>query len=210
MLPSWTTRAALAALALATLGAPASSQPSHRPYAGFQSREVKALSDEQLADLAAGRGMGLALAAELNGYPGPAHVLELADPLGLTDAQRSAVKQQFDSMQSEAVPLGQKLIAAEADLNRQFAERTITPERLKTTTALIAGIRGELRNTHLKFHLSTAAVLSTEQIRRYAELRGYAGGGAAPGAHSSPAHHGTPAHDAADHRTRQHMPGARH
>ena len=36
-----------------------------------------------MADLRAGRGMGLALAAELNGYPGPAHVLELADKLDL-------------------------------------------------------------------------------------------------------------------------------
>lgn len=54
----------------------------HQPYAGLQSRSIKALSDEQLADLRAGRGMGLALLAELNGYPGPLHVIELADPLG--------------------------------------------------------------------------------------------------------------------------------
>ena len=40
------------------------------PYAGMQSRPIKALSEQQVADLQAGRGMGLALAAELNGYPG--------------------------------------------------------------------------------------------------------------------------------------------
>ena len=45
------------------------------PYAGMQARPVKALSDQQIADLKAGRGMGLALPAELNGYPGPSHVL---------------------------------------------------------------------------------------------------------------------------------------
>jgi hypothetical protein len=44
----------------------------HAPYAGMQTRPVKALTEQQLADLKAGRGMGLALAAELNGYPGPA------------------------------------------------------------------------------------------------------------------------------------------
>ena len=54
------------------------------PYAGMQSRAVKALTDQQIADLRAGRGMGLALAAELNGYPGPMHVLELADRLSLS------------------------------------------------------------------------------------------------------------------------------
>jgi hypothetical protein len=60
------------------------------PYAGMQSRSIKALSDQQIADLNAGRGMGLALAAELNGYPGPLHVLELADKLDLSADQRAA------------------------------------------------------------------------------------------------------------------------
>ena len=51
----------------------------HGPYAGMQQRALKALSEDQIADLRAGKGMGLALAAELNGYPGPIHVLELCD-----------------------------------------------------------------------------------------------------------------------------------
>ena len=58
------------------------------PYASLVDREIKALSAEQLANLREGRGMGLSLPAELNGYPGPKHVLELADGLGLTPAQR--------------------------------------------------------------------------------------------------------------------------
>ena len=37
--------------------------------------------------------MSLALAAELNGYPGPLHVLELADRLGLSAEQRGKVQQ---------------------------------------------------------------------------------------------------------------------
>jgi len=53
------------------------------PYAGMQTRPIKALSAQQIDDLKAGRGMGLALAAELNGYPGPAHVLRLSDRLAL-------------------------------------------------------------------------------------------------------------------------------
>jgi hypothetical protein len=59
------------------------------PYAGLQMRPIKALSEQQVADLSSGRGMGLALAAELNGYPGPSHVLELADKLDLTTEQRA-------------------------------------------------------------------------------------------------------------------------
>jgi hypothetical protein len=168
-------RAAITGFALLAAGTPGFAQQApSQPYAGQQQRAIKALSEEEIADLRAGRGMGLALPAELNGYPGPSHVLELAEPLGLTGQQRATVKALFDSMKAEAIPIGQKLLAAETELNRQFVERTITPERLKAATAEIGAIRGELRYTHLKYHISTAALLTSEQIRRYAELRGYA------------------------------------
>lgn len=145
------------------------------PYAGMQMRPIKALSEQQLSDLNAGRGMGLALAAELNGYPGPSHVLEFADKLQLSPDQRSQVQALFDSMKSEALPLGTKLIEQESDLDRQFANRSVTPESLKASTAAIAATQGALRETHLKYHLSTAAILSPVQMQRYAELRGYGG-----------------------------------
>ena len=120
--------------------------------------------------------MGLALAAELNGYPGPSHVLELADKLDLSTEQRAGVQSLFDSMKSEAVPLGSRLLEQEADLDRQFANRTVTPESLKSSTEAIAATQGALRETHLKYHLSTGAVLTSSQMLKYAELRGYGGG----------------------------------
>jgi hypothetical protein len=143
------------------------------PYAEMQSRPIKALSEQQVADLGAGRGMGLALAAELNGYPGPSHVLELDEKLGLSADQRAKVQGLFDSMKAEAIPLGARLIEQEAALDMQFASRTVTPESLKASTAAVAATQGELRETHLKYHLSTAAILSPGQMQRYAELRGY-------------------------------------
>lgn len=143
------------------------------PYAGMQDRPIKALSAGQIADLQAGRGMGLALAAELNGYPGPAHVLELADKLTLSSAQRRGVQRLFDTMKAEAVPLGRTLIEQESELDREFATHAITPDSLRHTTAAIAATQGALRNIHLKYHLSTVALLSGEQRQRYAELRGY-------------------------------------
>jgi hypothetical protein len=187
---SFLSRGAVAVLLVIAAGVPADaqSQPAH-PYAGLETRAIKALSDQEIADLTAGRGMGTALPAELNGYPGPAHVLEYAGQLGLSAQQRAGVQQLFDSMKSEAIPLGRKLIAAERDLDRDFAERTITPERLKTATAAIAEIRGELRNAHLKYHLSTAALLDVDQIRRYAELRGYGTGGESSAAAAVPSAH---------------------
>lgn len=146
------------------------------PYAGMQARPIKALSDQQIADLKAGRGMGLALAAELNGYPGPSHVLELDDKLDLSAEQRTSVQQLFDSMKAEAIPLASRLIEQEADLDRQFANRTVTPESLKASIAAVAATQGVLRETHLKYHLSTGAILSPSQMVKYAELRGYGGG----------------------------------
>lgn len=143
------------------------------PYAGMQTRLIKALSEQQIADLKAGRGMGLALPAELNGYPGPVHVLELADQLGLSTDQKARVQSLFDSMKAEAVPLGAKLLDQEAALDQQFANHSITPETLKVETAEIGATQGALRNTHLKYHLQTAQILTPHQMQRYAALRGY-------------------------------------
>jgi len=165
----------ISAALLLTSAAAANAQT---PYAGMQTRSIKALSEQQVADLSAGRGMGLALAAELNGYPGPVHVLELVDKLNLSADQRASVQRLFDSMKAEALPLGAKLLEQEADLDKQFATHTVTPDSLKASTAAIAATQGALRETHLKYHLSMVAVLSPGQTQRYAELRGY--GGQAP------------------------------
>jgi hypothetical protein len=158
-----------AALAMAPFALSAQTQP----YAGLETRPIKALSDEQIADLRAGRGMGLALAAELNGYPGPTHVLELAEPLSLSDVQRTKMQALLAAMRAETVPLGEKLIAQEADLERQFAGRTITPASLAAVTQAIGATRAALRAAHLKYHLATVEVLDATQVQKYAELRGY-------------------------------------
>jgi hypothetical protein len=142
------------------------------PYAGQQARAVKALSDEEIAALRKGEGMGMAKAAELNGYPGPVHVLQLAAQLGLTDAQRRNVQAIFDRMSAAAKPLGDELIAQEQALDQFFAKGDITPDRLAAATATIAELRGRLRAVHLSAHLETRALLNPPQIARYQRLRG--------------------------------------
>lgn len=168
----------MAVLVFGLLPAAVSAQHHHQPgqdqpYAGQQARPVKALSDQQIADLRAGRGMGLALAAELNGYPGPVHVLELAAPLGLSEAQQTRMAELFAAMKSEAVALGEKLIAAETDLDRQFAGKAINEASLVEGVQAIAAVQAELRAAHLKYHLASVEVLTAAQVARYAELRGY-------------------------------------
>jgi hypothetical protein len=158
------------AFALASVAALAQAQ---QPYAGLEARAIKALSEQQIADLRAGRGMGLALAAELNGYPGPMHVLELGNSLGLSEEQRGKLEELLAAMKAEAIPLGERLIAQEVDLDRQFAEKTITEASLAAATDAIGATQAALRRTHLKYHLLTRDVLTPAQVGRYAELRGY-------------------------------------
>jgi Spy/CpxP family protein refolding chaperone len=145
-------------------------------YAGLQQRAVKALSDEQIADLRAGRGMGLALPAELNGYPGPSHTLEHADALGLSPEQRARTRALFEAMRAEAIPLGEEIIRGEAALEELFARARATPERLAHVTAEIGARQARLRAAHLRYHLVMMDVLSPVQVERYRELRGYAAG----------------------------------
>ena len=162
----------LVLLTIALSATPSAAQ-SQQPYAGLEGRSIKALSEQQIADLRAGRGMGLALAAELNGYPGPMHVLEMADALDLSDQQRAKMQELFTAMKAEAIPLGEKLIAQEADLDRQFAHKMITTATLAASTEAIGATHAALRRTHLKYHLFTLEVLTPAQVQRYAELRGY-------------------------------------
>lgn len=178
-------RLALATFALSLLATPVLAQHA-QPYAGLEARPVKALSSEQIADLKAGRGMGLALAAELNGYPGPSHVIELSDELNLTPAQRERAQALFAAMKAETVPLGEAVIAAESDLDRQFAARTITQASLSAATDTIGVTQGRLRAAHLKYHLAMLEVLTPAQVERYGELRGY--GSAAPSGHTPGMH----------------------
>jgi Spy/CpxP family protein refolding chaperone len=170
-------RRSLVLLALALTSIPASAQT---PYAGMQLRPVKALSEQQVADLKAGRGMGLALPAELNGYPGPMHVLEHANALALTAEQRERTAAMIAAMRAEAVPVGEQLIDQEARLDRLFADRAVTPVSLQAATAEIGATQARLRETHLKYHLAMRELLTAEQLAKYRELRGYS---AAPRQH---------------------------
>jgi len=145
----------------------------HHPYAGMQERGIKGLSDQQIADLRGGRGMGLALPAELNGYPGPAHVLENADALGLTADQRARTQALFHAMKAEAVTVGEQLIEQEATLDRLFAEGRVDSTSLAAMTREIGLTEGRLRQTHLKYHLAMMDVLSQSQVEEYRKLRGY-------------------------------------
>ena len=143
------------------------------PYAGMQKREIKALSDEQISGLKAGKGMALAMPAELNGYPGPSHALELASDLKLSEEQIARTKQLFADMETQAKAAGHEVIEAERELDLLFRDKKATPKAVSAAVSKAAEAQGKLRETHLRYHLSMMDVLSADQVAAYNKLRGY-------------------------------------
>ncbi|TAK87668.1 MAG: periplasmic heavy metal sensor [Betaproteobacteria bacterium] len=143
------------------------------PYVGQETRAIKALSAQEVQDYLEGKGMGLAKAAELNRYPGPAHALELAVPLDLTIEQKARTQELFKRMQEKAITLGRLLVDEEVNLDRLFATRTVTPETLRAALERIGKVQSQVREAHLEAHLAQTEILSPAQTAKYVELRGY-------------------------------------
>jgi hypothetical protein len=140
----------------------------------MQSRAVKSLSDADIKELRRGGGWGLALAAELNGMPGPAHLLELKDKIPLTQDQVAKTQVLFDDMRKAAITTGERLIAAETALELAFARGTVDEASLRGLLSEAEAARTALRFIHLSQHYKTVQYLQPEQIKRYNVLRGYA------------------------------------
>jgi Spy/CpxP family protein refolding chaperone len=125
----------------------------------------------------------MALPAELNGYPGPRHVLELADELELTSDQQTQIQALFDDMLPQAIALGEQILSQEADLELAFRDGTIDEESLRDALGSIESLKAELRFVHLRTHLVTLEILTPHQVQLYNSLRGYAASTEDHGAH---------------------------
>jgi Spy/CpxP family protein refolding chaperone len=157
----------------------AASSSQISPYSGQEIRDIKSLSDNDVQSLQNGTGEafgGIAKLAELNGYPGPRHVLDIAQELQLTDRQRMEIELIYQNMSNNAKSIGSAIIAVEQDMDEAFANKTITEEDLIALLDKSANLYGQLRVVHLSAHLDTAQIMTTEQIQMYNEMRGYDGG----------------------------------
>ncbi len=164
-------------------------QPS--PYIGQEQRDIKALSSDEIKSYLAGKGAGFAKAAELNHYPGPAHVLELSKQLQLSPEQHARTWQIFQAMQTQAMTLGGALVKQEQLLDTLFATGGISKDTLQSTLQNIATLQAQIRQTHLDAHLEQKDILTSDQVRHYDALRGYnkpAGTAAESGAHQHQGH----------------------
>ncbi|MBM3569846.1 MAG: hypothetical protein FJX46_13960 [Alphaproteobacteria bacterium] len=162
------------------------------PYAGLDKRAIKSLSEAEIGELRAAQGMKLALPAELNRHPGPRHALELAAELRLDHRQRSETGAIEARMTAATKSAGERVIAAEAELDRIFAQGTPEDAAIAKATAAAGAAWAELRAAHLAAHSAMTRLLTPQQIARYAELRGY--GGSDSGAAPAPTHQGHGGH----------------
>jgi hypothetical protein len=147
----------------------------HSPYAGDESREIKALSGTQVKQYLEGAGMGYAKAAELNRHPGPMHALELADKIGLTPGQVRATQALMSAHKAQARDIGKRLVQAERELDSLFRTGNTDQPSLQRAVRNAAGLEGEYRLSHLETHRRLRALLTEDQVARYDQLRGYSG-----------------------------------
>ena len=153
-------------------------QEHHEPQVLTGSTQARSLTESEVQGYLHGRGMGMAKPAELNSYPGPMHVLELADKLSLTDTQRRDAQRTFEAMRAEAIRIGKLIVEKEGDLNRLFAGGKAERGAVEHIVREIAELQAKLRAVHLNAHLEMKRMLSVEQIKTYDELRGHRAAGA--------------------------------
>jgi Spy/CpxP family protein refolding chaperone len=143
------------------------------PYAGQQDRAITSLSESDQRAIEAGQGWGLAKPAELNGVPGPSHLLELGQQIGLSTAQERKLRQLFAEMKAQAIVLGHQYIKAERDLDAYFRSGRFSDAVLRQKVDAAAEALANLRYLHLSFHHRTLDVVTPEQVKQYNVLRGY-------------------------------------
>ncbi|MFA6310053.1 MAG: hypothetical protein WCV99_01715 [Sterolibacterium sp.] len=76
-------------------------------------------------------------------------------------------------MQVEAIGMGDRIIAAEVELDGLFKDRTATAATVAAAPAIVVRAFRQLRAAHLQYRLKMLAVLTPAQVTTYNQLRGY-------------------------------------
>ncbi|MEN8204977.1 MAG: hypothetical protein ABFS24_03080 [Pseudomonadota bacterium] len=146
---------------------------AHAAEAAREGTGIPALPEKQMAAYLDGRAMWMASVAELNHYPDPRQVLELAAKLELSAEQQQATMKLYDETRPEAIRLGKQLVEQEQRLNRVFAWGQASGKNIRQVVTDIGALKAKLRLTHLLAHISTRELLTEDQVKRYDELQGY-------------------------------------
>jgi hypothetical protein len=76
----------------------------------------------------------------------------------------------YQNMSNKAKGIGAAIIAIEHDMNRVFANKTITEEYLNLMLDKSARLYGQVRFVHLSAHLDTLQMLTMAQVQRYNKM----------------------------------------
>ena len=145
-------------------------------YSGQEKREIKSLSKNEISGYLNGKGLGFSKVAELNHFPGPRHVLDLAIELQLSKHQIEKTNLLFQAMQVKAKQYGSFFIEKEREIESLFSSTEIDSGKLEKLAKESAEITAKIRLAHLEAHVSQQQLLTKKQIGKYDELRGYSGG----------------------------------
>jgi Spy/CpxP family protein refolding chaperone len=163
------------ALGLAALAPAAEGQhgggPGHSAHGADGHRVAQQCIEEFERVVADGRGFGLAFGADQHGYPGPLHILELKERLGLTPEQERRARALLDAMFAESRPTSARLLEAERRLADVFRAGTADEAAVRAAVADVERARTEVRLAHLLTHLKGRDLLTEAQRVLYHETR---------------------------------------
>ena len=117
-----------------------------------------------------GEGFGMAMPADMHGYPGPKHVLDMKKELKLTAAQEASMQKLMATMKAKALAKGKDVLLAEQRLEDYFALGK-SEDELREETFRVASLRAELRWVHLAAHVAGKRILTAQQLATYQKLR---------------------------------------
>jgi hypothetical protein len=118
-----------------------------------------------------GSGGGMASYADPNDFPGPKHILDLADTLRLSEDQIKQIEAIADAMSAESRSLGMRIIEREETLEELFRTGTALEGQTRSIAVEIGTLRGRLRAVHLIAHIQARDILAGRQRDLYTSLR---------------------------------------
>lgn len=110
--------------------------------------------------------------AEMNKYPSPKDLLELATTLNLSSVQKSRLIEIRDNTISRAKQLGKEIVQIENELHKAFQARIINEKSCTDDAQQIGRLRGRLRAVFLTSHIRAKAVLNDSQVSMYRKIQG--------------------------------------
>lgn len=133
---------------------------------------LSGISEDEKTALLAGSGLGAGMIAMMNGYPGPKHVLEMGEELGLTAEQKEELGTLFAKRKASFVEMGRELVKKDEELTAMFAAGSVDTGEVEKLSREIGQLQGELRAGHLNAHVLTWEALTEVQREKLASMRG--------------------------------------